>query len=101
MFIGLLLALDLAMLGYLHNVRTGSLVYNLAHNYLLPAALPLQRAVEDWAGERNSLAALRGLWALLHGFVALELTGKFQRGGDLSADFDHSIRAYVRGLRRA
>jgi hypothetical protein len=45
------------------------------------------------------LAALRGLWALAHGFVALELTGKFQRGGDLSVDFDHSIRAYVRGLR--
>ncbi|MCA9903335.1 MAG: DUF4260 family protein [Anaerolineae bacterium] len=38
-FVGLLLAPDLAMLGYLANVRLGSLLYNVAHFYALPAAV--------------------------------------------------------------
>jgi hypothetical protein len=37
----LLLAPDLAMLGYLHNEAIGSLCYNIAHTYLLPIALGL------------------------------------------------------------
>ncbi|MEZ4619555.1 MAG: DUF4260 domain-containing protein [Caldilineaceae bacterium] len=35
LFVALLLAPDLAMLGYLVNVRAGSLIYNLFHTYLL------------------------------------------------------------------
>lgn len=38
-FVGLLLAPDLAMLGYLANVRLGSLLYNIAHFYALPGAI--------------------------------------------------------------
>jgi hypothetical protein len=38
-FIALLLAPDLAMLGYLINPRIGATVYNLAHLYALPIAL--------------------------------------------------------------
>jgi hypothetical protein len=37
----LLLAPDLAALGYLFGPRAGSLAYNLAHTYALPAALAL------------------------------------------------------------
>jgi hypothetical protein len=39
MFVLLILAPDLAMLGYLANVRVGSAVYNVVHTYLLPAIL--------------------------------------------------------------
>jgi hypothetical protein len=39
LFVVLLLAPDLGMLGYMVNVRVGALSYNSVHNYLLPAIL--------------------------------------------------------------
>lgn len=39
LFVVLILAPDLAMLGYLVNVRVGAAVYNLFHIYLLPGLL--------------------------------------------------------------
>ena len=39
LFLVLLLAPDLSMVGYLANARTGSVTYNTVHNYLLPGAL--------------------------------------------------------------
>ena len=39
LFVLLILAPDLGMLGYLVNVRVGSVVYNMIHFYLLPVAL--------------------------------------------------------------
>ena len=39
LFAVLLLAPDLAMLGYLAGTRAGALCYNLAHSYAAPAAL--------------------------------------------------------------
>jgi len=66
---------------------------------LLALALPLQAAVADWTGKADSLPALRGLWALAHGYVALELTHSFQRGGDLDTTFDRAIRTYLAGLK--
>lgn len=39
LFVVLLFAPDLAMLGYLVNVRVGALVYNLAHHYAVPLIL--------------------------------------------------------------
>ncbi|MFT4413685.1 DUF4260 domain-containing protein [Fredinandcohnia humi] len=36
LFILLLLAPDLSMLGYVINIRTGTLVYNLFHTYVVP-----------------------------------------------------------------
>ena len=64
-------------------------------------ALPpvIGAALAEWAGEADSLPALRGLWALAHGYVSLELTDSLQRGGDLSATFDRAIRAYLAGLK--
>ena len=38
-FLVLLLAPDLAALGYLKNVKIGSILYNLFHTYTIPAAL--------------------------------------------------------------
>jgi len=60
-------------------------------------ALPLQAAVAAVVGETNSLAALRGLWAMVHGFLLLEIGGKFQRGGNLEAAFQVAVAAYVNG----
>ena len=39
LFLALILAPDLAMLGYLAGPRVGALTYNLAHLYLWPGAL--------------------------------------------------------------
>jgi AcrR family transcriptional regulator len=60
-------------------------------------ALPLHGLMAEIAGEADSLAALRGAWALLHGFVMLELAGQFRRGGDLDKAFRRVVEAYVRG----
>jgi hypothetical protein len=48
-------------------------------------------------GEAESLPALRGLLALMHGFVMLELAQQFRRGGDLDAAYDKAVRAYLNG----
>lgn len=60
-------------------------------------AIPLQQIMAGISGEKDSLAALRGLWALLHGFVLLEQSGQFRRGGDLGAAFHQSVEAYLNG----
>jgi AcrR family transcriptional regulator len=60
-------------------------------------AIPIQKVMEGITGEGHSLAALRGLWALLHGFMVLELTGQFRRGGDLEAVFVQSVEAFLNG----
>ena len=48
MFALLLLAPDLAMLGYLINIRVGSIGYNLAHTYALPLLLAAIAVGADW-----------------------------------------------------
>jgi hypothetical protein len=40
-FFGFWLAPDLSMLGYLHSSCWGARIYNIAHTYVLPAALAL------------------------------------------------------------
>lgn len=82
--------------------------YSLLYGSLNPAlrldpqlaealAQPLQAEMEVIAGEGNALAALRGAWALIHGFVMLELSQQFQRGGSLDAAFEQALAAYLRG----
>jgi hypothetical protein len=39
LFLALILAPDLAMLGYLINIRAGSVIYNTVHFYAVPAIL--------------------------------------------------------------
>jgi AcrR family transcriptional regulator len=60
-------------------------------------ALPLQTVMGQISGEEHSLAALRGVWALIHGFVSLELSNQMRRGGDLESAFIQAVEAYVRG----
>ena len=64
---------------------------------LVQGALPFQGLMAEVAGEANALTALRGLLALIHGFVMLELAGQLRRGGDLEAAFVRSVEAYIAG----
>ena len=59
--------------------------------------LPLQAIMASLSGEADSLAALRGILALAHGYVTLELNGQFRRGGDLDAMFTRVVEAYIDG----
>lgn len=63
-------------------------------------ALPYQNLVAAIVGHARSLAALRGAFALLHGFVVLELNGQFQRGGNVPEAFLQSLDAYLEGWQR-
>jgi hypothetical protein len=47
-FVLLLLAPDLSALGYLVNPRVGSLAYNAAHTYIVPAALAALALAGQW-----------------------------------------------------
>jgi hypothetical protein len=49
------------------------------------------------AGEAYSLTALRGLLALIHGFVVLEINQQLRRGGNLDAAYQESLAAYLAG----
>jgi AcrR family transcriptional regulator len=61
-------------------------------------AQEIQAVISPISGDAGSLTALRGLWALVHGYVMIELAGQFQRGGDLDAAYESSLRIYIRGL---
>lgn len=60
-------------------------------------AIPLQEIWAAVTGPGDSLAALRGAWALIHGFVTLELNGLFQRGGKLEEHFFAAVSGYIAG----
>jgi AcrR family transcriptional regulator len=89
-------------------VHSNPRTYGLAYSNLPPdtrpdpaqleaLAIPLQGVMAVMVGEENSLTALRGLWALIHGFASLEINGHFQRGGNLDAAFAQAIEAYITG----
>lgn len=100
-----LLSMSRAWRAYAH---THPMAYTLAFTHTNPElrpddqllealAIPIQKVMAGISSEERSLAALRGLWALLHGFIVLELSGQFRRGGDLEAAFVQSIEAYLNG----
>ncbi len=60
-------------------------------------AIPIQGVMAEISGQERSLAALRGLWALIHGFLLLELSGQFRRGGSLEAAFFQAVDAFLGG----
>jgi AcrR family transcriptional regulator len=66
-------------------------------DFLVSLVLPLQRDMAAISGAAGSLAALRGAFALVHGWVMLELTDQLRRGGDLAADFGRATEAYLAG----
>lgn len=60
-------------------------------------AILLQRVVAKLTGEEKSLSALRGLFALVHGYVSLEMNEQFQRGGNLDDTFEQVVKSYLIG----
>jgi AcrR family transcriptional regulator len=67
--------------------------------WLVQLVLPLQTLIAELTGAHQALNALRGLFALIHGFVMLELYGQLQRGGDLEQAYLYSVQAYLDGCR--
>lgn len=67
-------------------------------DYLVPKVLPLQALLIPLAGAEQSLAALRGLLAIIHGWVMLELANQLRRGGDLNQHFEQAVQTYLIGL---
>ena len=65
--------------------------------FLAALAVPLQQVMAQLVGDAASLTGLRGLWALVHGFVMLEIQGRFRRGGDLKTTFTQILEAYIDG----
>ena len=63
--------------------------------------LPIQEVMATLSGWEQSLPALRGALALVHGFVMLELNDQFRRGGDLDAAFEAAVNVYLAGWLRA
>jgi AcrR family transcriptional regulator len=99
------MAIAVAYRAYAHqHPVTYGMVYTNTISELRPdpteqerAVLPFQALLAAICGEVDSLPALRGLLALMHGFVMLELAGQLQRGGDLDAAYTQSVRAYLAG----
>lgn len=64
----------------------------------LEAVLRIQGLFTEWiGGGEDSLAALRGALALMHGWVRLEMAEQLRRGGDLNAHYELAFRRYLRG----
>lgn len=59
--------------------------------------LPLQSLFAELLGEDKAFPALRGTYAFLHGWVSLELSEQFERGGNLDEHFEQSFRAFLAG----
>jgi AcrR family transcriptional regulator len=100
-----IIAITQAYRAYAHaNPITYGMVYTNTIAELRPdeqeeeqGVLPFQALMAEITGEAESLPALRGLLALMHGFVMLELAQQFRRGGDLDAAYDKAVRAYLNG----
>jgi len=62
--------------------------------------LPFQQLMAQLSGEVNALPALRGLLAIMHGFVMLELAGQLRREGSLDDAYAYTIDSYLRGIQQ-
>jgi len=65
--------------------------------YLNQLALPLQTVTAEIAGVAITTPVLQGIWALVHGFVMLELGNQFQHQGDPNEVFIQCVSVYVTG----
>lgn len=61
------------------------------------AVMPLQDLMAEVSGDVDALPALRGLWALVHGYAMLEQAEQFRRGGAIDAAFTQAVAVYIRG----
>lgn len=57
----------------------------------------LEDIIRPLVSETDTLTALRSLWALVHGFVMLEINHQMRRGGDLNDTFEKAVEVFIRG----
>lgn len=67
---------------------------------LAARAIPYQRRIAMLCGENDSLTALRGLLALMHGYLMLEMHHQLQRGGDLAGTYSQLVSRYLESWSR-
>lgn len=60
--------------------------------------LPFQVLMAELSGEEQSLPALRGILAIMHGFVMLELAGQLRREGSLDDAYAYTVETFLRGV---
>lgn len=95
----------LAYRAYAHeSPRSYLMAFAAGHDDLRPdeellvrMVLPFQALFDEIAGPADALTALRGAFALAHGFVLLELYNQLRRGGDLQEAYRRSVAAYLHG----
>lgn len=90
LFAILLLAPDLGMLGYLRNRRIGALTYDLAHTYLLPAALGIAGVL----AENATLYSIALIW-----FAHIGLDRLVGYGLKYPSSFQHTHLGFLGGQR--
>ena len=66
-------------------------------DFRMEDVLTMQSLLAQLSGDDDSLTALRGLLALMHGFAMLEINTQLRRGGDLEATYIKSVEVYLRG----
>ena len=59
---------------------------------------PIQQLVTALTGDAQSLTMLRGLLAILHGWILLEISEQFRRGGNLESEFQAVVEHYLNSL---
>ena len=60
--------------------------------------LPFQNLMAQLSGDEQSLSATRGMLAIMHGFVMLELAEQLRRGGDLDEAYRYTVQVFINGL---
>lgn len=65
------------------------------------ASAPLLAVAAELVGEEDALEAARTLTAWATGFIAMELAGSFQLGGDVDRAFEYGLTRLVEALRPA
>ncbi|WP_426592103.1 TetR/AcrR family transcriptional regulator [Cellulomonas sp. McL0617] len=71
-----------------------------AHDVLVASVAPVLRATTALVGDAHALDAARTVTAWANGFLAMELSGAFQLGGDVTSAFDYGVTLLVDALGR-
>jgi len=65
---------------------------------LLKKLEPITILFAQWCGAERGFIALRGMVAMVHGWIMLENAGLFVLDGDVDAQFEQSINTYLNGI---
>lgn len=66
---------------------------------MIAAVSEIETVTMRLAGPEHAMNAMRGLWALTHGFIMLEIAGHFRREESFEDSWRSSLEAYFFGWR--